>query len=314
MRKGTPRTTLRITVLLGAILSGCSTPPPPVAEAPALAQIEQLNDTGLAAMQRGQIDTAADQFKAALTRARAVDNARAIAAAAYNLAACRLMQGQAESAIVLLIEAQNELRRAGQNAGDVLLLRAQASRAAGDAAGARSAAQGVLDDAATNTPARARQAHLLLGLLASDTGNADTAEQELRASRTVAAPAESPGVIARDAELEGHIARLRKQPAAAANAFERQAGALRSGGLEHDLPRALANAAEQRASVGDTPAAREQWYLAARSLLAQGKTRESSAIFLRCGGMLNTEASDQSDLARRINALRDELRQAGAKP
>src|SRR5438045_2154785 len=90
-------------------LSSCATH-----RSAAIADSELTAATTAAQLAFGQdrIELAAQLYARALTRARAMDDASAIADAAYNLAACLTELGQYSRALVQLDEAEAEAQRA----------------------------------------------------------------------------------------------------------------------------------------------------------------------------------------------------------
>ena len=79
------------------ILTACATATPHN-EKPIDVEFSATMSAGRAAFDLGSIEQALTLYQQALRRARTMDNAAAIGAAAYNLAACRIRLGQLEEA------------------------------------------------------------------------------------------------------------------------------------------------------------------------------------------------------------------------
>jgi len=99
---------MALALLTGAVLVGCSSTPKGPPEDPTLARLGHAGDI---AFRLEQPDQAAEQYRAALARARVRDDAAAIADAGFDLAAAELRAGQARDALATARELQAELAR-----------------------------------------------------------------------------------------------------------------------------------------------------------------------------------------------------------
>ncbi len=110
------------------LLAGCSTPPPwsydPV--------IKSSAEGAQAAFQRGEVARADALYGRALTRARLTDNRGEIVRNAYNLALCKMIEGQLGEASNLLVQARLLTPERGLIAARVLLAESEWARLAGD--------------------------------------------------------------------------------------------------------------------------------------------------------------------------------------
>ncbi len=251
-------------------------------------------DLARAAFDRGEVEVAGNQFERALRRARARDDSPGIAAAAYNLGACRLATGRFDDAREALVHAAYELDQLQQDSSPAWLLMASAvreaglaRRAGGAAAEALSLAERALSRAEgfRNTSVTA-QARVLVGLLAADRGDA-------RAARAAFSQAsgQAPGK-SMDAggpaglRLESRVLELEGQPARAAEASEREAALLQAGPAgARELLGALARAARNWAQAGDPDRAAALWLRAARSAWAMGDPDSARAALDALAGL-----------------------------
>lgn len=105
-----------------ALLSGCATTPAPsaVTRDEALARHATA---GHRAFESDATEQAFDQYKTALTRAEALDDAAAIAAMAFNAAVCAFELDRMDAAEELLVRASQSSQASGKDTAEILLLR-----------------------------------------------------------------------------------------------------------------------------------------------------------------------------------------------
>lgn len=230
-----------------AHLVGCASRPqgPPQDET-----LARLVRAGASAYDLERPDEAATQYRAALTRARARDDAGAIADAGFNLAAAELRAGKSQAAMATAQEVEAELARRGHADHGFDLIIATALYRMGNLAGADRIAS-VL---ATNSDRQiADSAWFLRGLIADERGD----RAVLQAAVASVSPTADPADVT---ELR---ARLDRDPALALKAVDLRRTALDYRGMA----RALALAAQL---TSDPNAAAELYLRAGRSAAAQG--------------------------------------------
>src|SRR5438105_6691154 len=144
---GTRFTVLSLpTAVLAGLLLGCGTPKKPPAPGPATdPALTQLTSSARLAYDRGDADLAATFYGRALDRARAMDEPKAIANAAYNLAASQIRLAAYAQARLSLAESLAEAKRGGDRFLDIQLLDAKAAVLQGDPSGAGATLEQVLD-------------------------------------------------------------------------------------------------------------------------------------------------------------------------
>ena len=279
---------------------GCGTSKRPSESAVAGdATLMQLSSSGRLAFDRGDADLAASLYSRALDRARAMDDPRAIATAAYNLAACQVRLGRYPEARLVLVESLSEARRAGEPTSDILLLDAKAALFGGAASEADSILRQLLSPNSGATAIDLSHLHLLLGFLALDSGRLQEAQQELD---LVKANATLPrNLTASLASLEGRIRRAESDSVAAAEMFDREAELHREAHNYHDIPAAWARAAEAYAAAGDRRSAAQRYFRAGRTSLAQQRP-VSAAPWLMEARRLAVELND-IDLEDQLTSL-----------
>lgn len=106
---------------------GCTTPPPHRYDP----EIKTQAEAAQAAFQRGEVARADALYVKALARARRVDDREEIARNAYNLALCRMIEGQLGEARNLLTQARLLANERGLMAVRILLAESEAARLAG---------------------------------------------------------------------------------------------------------------------------------------------------------------------------------------
>jgi tetratricopeptide (TPR) repeat protein len=209
---------------------------------------------------------AARFYELALQRARAMDDAAEVGKQAYNLAAALYQDGRSAEALPYLAEAESAFAQLRMDPGPVLLLRARALRATGDATASEAAVRRVVE---INTPRDVQaQAWLLYGRLALDRGDGAEIEKALQRARALAS--DDPALQAGIAGLSARLALHTGSPAGAGAAFDREAEFFRRAGRFRDMAEALERAGDAYASSGAAADAGARYVRAARSFLGQG--------------------------------------------
>ena len=249
--------------LMPLLLAGCggasdSTVPP---ADPILQREMHAGDLAFA-MERD--DEAAAQYREALGRAEARDDARAIGDAGYDLTVVELRAGKPADALAAARVTRVELARRGMRPFPALLLAEAAALYRTDAlAEADREAQAVEQSADRTAAARAA---FLRGLIADKQGD----ETGLAEAAAVLAAATTPPLEADWAELAARVALRRGDPAHAREEAAR-ARTLRQATLDYrGLARALALQGAAAERSGDAPGAADLFLRAGRSAALQG--------------------------------------------
>ena len=285
-------------VALGAMLAaGCASPPE-----------SQFTDadwvshatTGRGAYERGDYARAADAYGRAEQRARALDDADALAVAAVNRATCLLADGKAAEALASVAEALADARVASARRAELQVAGARAELALGksDEAIARVA------EALRLEPAPALKAQALLAKSGAELAKKDPA---------AAAKALSDGMSlqewnrlpeslqAEQAALRSRIAVAEKKPAEAMALQDEAAMLWKKAGRLPEMARALAEAGRQAQAADDLAVACDRFYRAARSLWAQGLRPEAIRVLEE--GVKAAEKIGDETVARKMAEL-----------
>jgi hypothetical protein len=237
-----------------ALLAGCSASPKGT---PDDATLSRLGHAGDIAFNQEQPAQAADQYRAALARARTRDDAAAIADARFNLAAAQLRAGQPRAALATAHQFQAELARRGIADPAFDLGSATALFRLNDLAGADAVAAGLTGSAA---PGLANAAWFLRGLIADRRGDRSgltTAAASLTRAADAGDVAELQARLSHDGGLALHAADLRRDV------------------LDYrGMARCLALAAQYTA---DSSSATDLYLRAGRSAAAQGDAQQARA-------------------------------------
>jgi tetratricopeptide (TPR) repeat protein len=295
---------LAVLAIFGAVeCGGCQSSSPSTTAHKDIEQ-SQLASAASAAFERGRIEEAENLYRRQLTLALASDDPTSISDAEYNIALCLMRRGRAAEAAPLLTDAETEIRRAGESATDIVLLRAVAARSQNRHVEAITLARQVLSTRGT-TPAQRVQAHVIAGLSQFSLGVQTSAEVELSKAKQDAPKVADAGILAGVAELSGRIAEGSGHPDAAAGDYDEQAQLLNQAGLYRDMSDALQHAGAAFRSAGISPAAADRFYRSARSLAAQGDPAAATSIArLAVESAANT---GDAALIARITALVNEL-------
>jgi hypothetical protein len=237
-----------------------------------------------------------------------MDDAPAIADAAYNFAAALLQAGANEEARLALLEAEAEGRRGGGNLADVLLMRAKVARLNGATSEAVALAERVLTDRASRPTAGHRvQAHVLKGDVAAEETNWAAAEGQARSAQDAlgrAGDTVSPALLAGVVGLRGRIALGRGNLPAAARFFDRRADLLRQARLYRDMADATAQSAGIWSRLELPAEAGPRFYRAARAAGAQGDVGRARSLLDEAAEA--ARAAKDGQLLSLVQALRAE--------
>jgi hypothetical protein len=246
-------------LLLAACGGGSSKPAPPSDET-----LQRETTAGQQAYQMERPDQAIASYQAALTRAQARDDLKAIGDIGFNLAVAELDANDPSRALATARATEQELRRRGATPFPALLLvEATALYRSGSPAEADSLAAQVQAAGDHDTAARAT---FLRGVIADERGD----EARLNAAARGLDKAGAPALQADAAELAARAALRRGDFEAARRSAERTV-ALRQQTLDYrGLARALALAGKAAARAGDAAAAADFYLRAGRSAAAQG--------------------------------------------
>jgi tetratricopeptide (TPR) repeat protein len=284
---------------------GCGGGPAPPPVPAAQQELLQLSSSARLAFERGDVPQAVTLYQRALAKARAADEAPAIASAAYNLAACHLSLGQYARARELLREARAEAVRAGGSPADIVLLDAKAARSQGADAEAMAIGDQLLTDATLGAGDSHRmQVHLLKARISIQKRDLATARLSLDKARELEPGVKSSALAASLAELTGRALLLENQPAQAAEHLDRAAGQYKESRLYREMAQATAAAAGAWRDAGKKDLAAGRYYLAARSAFGQGD-RAWARTWLALAGELSVAAD--ASLSQRIKSLAGEM-------
>lgn len=274
-------------VLAMALLAGCAGPRAQFSDEDWISH----TTTGRGSFERGDYRRGAAAFGRAQERARALDDAEALAVAAVNRAVCLLRTGRAAEALAGVEEALADERVSPERRMELQVAGAQAELALGRPDGARERAAWVLK--ANPPPVLRAQAVLALAgaeLAGLDAPAAERALAGLSAAVWKTLPA---GLQAERAEMEARISAMLESPKQAQQWQDRAVGLWRDAGRLPDMARALAEAGRHARAAGDSAAAGNRFWRAARSLWAQG-LRDEAVRVLEEGVACAAEARDEA--------------------
>ncbi len=243
----------------------------------------------------------------ALATARAADETERVAKNAYNLAICRLAEGDREGAEVLNTEARIAYRSAGTSAAGTYLLEAELSRLVREFDAAIALVQQALDilkkDADKETQV---EAQILMATIYVDAGDSERAARAVALAKRLNRKLALPQYAAALAGLDARIALREGDARAAAAAFAEQAGKLREAGALESMVTALRQAGDVYCNLGQSASAAEFYYRAANSLLAQGETLRATELLALA--IPAAEAAGDALMVKRIRQLQQMAR------
>ena len=262
-----------ILALAAAVLAGCAAPKAQFTDADWVSH----SSTGRGAYERGDFRRAADAYGRAQQRARALDDADALAVAAVNRATCLVAAGQPREARAAVDEALADLRVSAGRRTELLAAGARADAALGRADDVRMRAEQVL--ATEASPALRAQAALALAGAELDRGEKGKALQALSDGLSAKEWSRLPASLrAEERELNAGIATADGRAREAAAALDEAAAQWKEAGRLPEMARALAKAGRQAQAAGDLAGACDRFWRSARSLWAQGLPAEAAGI------------------------------------
>lgn len=279
------------------LLAGCATPPAPqVTDEDWVSHVT----TGRGLYARGDYRRGASAFERAQVRARAMDDANALAVAAVNRAQCLLAEDQPGEARTAIEEALADPRVSRERRMELLAAGARADWGVGDAPAALAR---LAELQAMTPPALLRaQAALLHSEIQLAQGDAAAAAKALadgpKPNEWQRVPA---SLRAARAGQQASIAAVGGDPAAAVTHWDEAARLWQQADRLPEMARALAAGAQQAQAAGDAAGAGERLYRAARSLWAQGVQPEAVARLQE--GLAIAEQMPDSPLAKKLAAL-----------
>lgn len=276
-----------LTLLLAA---GCAAPRP--------AQFTDADwvahaTTGRGAYERGDFRRGAEAYGRAEARAKALDDADALAVAAASRAVCLLADGRAAEALAGVDDALADARTSKGRRAELQALGARAALALEkpEEALARTG------EALKLEPSPALRAQALLAQSAAELARGDpgAAEQALAAGLSAKDWERLPiSLRAEHTARRAEIAAAENRAAEAAAGQDAAAALWRAAGRLPEMARALAAAGRQAKASGDLAAACDRLYRSARSLWAQGLQPEAVRVLeegVACAEELKDEAA-----------------------
>ena len=288
---------VRWLALLAAVLAaGCATPP-----APRFTDADWVSHvtTGRGAYERGDYRRAAEAYGRAQARARALDDADALAVAAVNRATAWVAAGQAADALAGLDEALADARIESARRAELLVAAARAEQARGQPIAALERAAAALK----LKPAPALQAQALLAKsgaeLAQENPAAATRALAGMSAKEWAALPDS--LQAEQAEMRAAIAAAEKKPADALARHDEAVRLWKKADRLPEMARALAAAGRQALAADDLAGAADRFHRSARSLWAQGLRPE--ALHVLEEGVAVAERIGDESVAKKMGEL-----------
>ncbi|MEI6563804.1 MAG: hypothetical protein WCO42_05795 [bacterium] len=254
-----------IAILLALFLSGCSTPRGPGLDP----EIKAFAEAAQSSYQRGEIERADAQYIKALQRARLTDNRGEIAINAYNLALCRMIEGNLSDARHLLLLARALSGESGVAVSRIMLAQSEAARLAGDGAASEDLARQAFAAGAD------REGRVQSWLLQGEAGfQAGRLQNALNCYRSAVAnlTRKTPAALqARLTELAVGLVQARLMPGEVATLQMTRAGWLKQAGQFNDMVQAFVTAATAFEQASRWAEAFDCRIRAAQSLLAAGE-------------------------------------------
>ena len=285
-----------LAVLALGLAAGCATPP-----APRFTDADWVSHvtTGRGAYERGDYRRAADAYGRAQQRARALDDADALAISAVNRATALVAAGQAADALAGLDEALADARIEPARRAELLVAAARAEQARGQPGAALERVAAALE----LKPAPALQAQALLAksgaeLAQENSAAAARALAEMSAKAWAALPE---SLQAEQAEMRAAIAAAEKKPKDALARQDAAADLWKKAGRLPEMARALAAAGRQALAADDLAGAADRFYRSARSLWAQGLRPEALRVLEE--GVAVAERLDDESVAKKMGEL-----------
>lgn len=248
--------------------------------------------TGRGCYERGDYRRAADAYGRAQRRARAMDDADALAVAAVNRAMCLLAEGKGGEARAGVDEALADERVSAGRRAELLVAGARAEVAlhSADAAIERAEAALKLDP----PPAVRAQASLAKSAAESAKNDSAAAAKALSEGLSPKEWGKLPETLrAEQAARRAQIAAMDGRTAEAAALLDEAAALWKKAGRLPEMARALAEAGRQAQASGDLAGACDRFGRASRSLWAQGFQSEAARALeqgVDCSELLQDES------------------------
>ena len=281
---------MRWVLLLPLLLAGCGGSAPNSTAPPTDEVLQREEEAGRLAYQLERGEEAAEQYRAALTRAQERDDLAEIGDTGYNLAVAELQANAPRRAVADAQATRSELERRGAKPFPTLLLvEATALYRTGALDAADRTAQLVQRGGEADAAA---EASFLRGLIADERGD----EAGLAKAVDLLDEAKTPSLEADSAELAARLALRRSNPSRGEQEASR-AAKLRQTTLDYrGVARALAVEGTAAERLGDRSAAADLFLRAGRSAAAQGDKSSarawlSRATFLAPGQSVGRAAS-----------------------
>lgn len=245
------------------LLAGCAAPKPQFTDEDWVSHVT----TGRGCYERGDLRRAADAFARAQQRARALDDADALAVAAVNRAVCLLPLDRSKEALADVREALADERVSAPRQAELRVAAARAELAAGRSEQARAEADLAMEYGLSPIlRAQAVLAKAGAGIADHDAPAAGRILQSVSPAEWAALPAR---LRAEQAELEARGAATLESPGEALEWQDQAVEHWRTAGRLPEMARALAEAGRMAQAAGDLPGACDRLRRAAKSLWAQ---------------------------------------------
>ncbi len=258
--------------LVCCALFACKSAPARV-PSPVDEEYQRLEAAARNAHSRGELSYAADLYSDLLTEAERTDDPSKIGDSCYNLAVCRLAQGEWDPAREMLVLAEHELLRAGEPLAQVFIARARLELLAGDPQACGLAADAAITQQASRPSANELSAaYVLTGLAALKLERVDRAEAALAKAKGASQdPAALPSIL----RLSARIAASRADWKGAAARYDLEADTNRKLSSYDAMALSLELAGDAWQAAGDAQQAGDRWLRAARARFAQAVRRDS---------------------------------------
>lgn len=266
-------------------------------------QLDAITASAEVAYGRELLPQAAALYGRAVNRARAIDDDRELADAAYNLGLCRIELGDLAGADAALAEARAAADRVKDRGDQIDLARAELRASTGRQHEAYAGATAILERTPSAAGALRMQALALRGLIDAGREQPDRARADLAAAEELVSAAghEDPGAASRVAQLK---ARLTTDAGEKAAALDEQAKWLKKAGRTRAMARALGEAGLAHELAGHADEAFDRTRRAVAAFLGVGDAAEALAMIEHSHAGLVMERSEADRAA--VQALRAE--------
>lgn len=295
------------------VFSGCGTPDAKVGRTDP--DIARAAHVARMAFERGSIAQAERLYERALRLARAQDDTRECGTLAYNLAVCRAEQGRLDDALSALLEARADYERTGRVPDEIVLLEAEIKRQQKryeEGLAMLSHFTGEKDKRRIEPEYRAL-AWLVRSKIEVDRGDTVSARASLKRARSLLRRRVlSSEMQAQFERTDALIAESEGRWSDSAAAYDREAEVWRWAKQFRRMAVTMGLAANAYKQAGSLGPALERYYLAARSLAAQGD--ELAALKLIEAALDVAEKRVDSDEARLLIMLFERIKSRTETP